>query len=182
MYPIFEWIELIAIIGIAIAGMFWKSYFPKYMEEKAKNLASKEDIAEITREVEDVKAEIAKQTKIDELKYKLKYEACMGALSIIDAHFSHTLTPPEGGEIVKQFASTEEARTCHSKLVLTCESPDLISKFNEIIFGSNDTTAPTDLLNEFRNLVRDELGFGGYVEIDREKSWFVKSGCEEVIG
>jgi len=183
MVPILEWIELAVVIGIAIAGMFWKSYFPKYMEEKAKNLASKEDIGLITREVENVKAEINKESRIDELKYKLKYEACMEALSIIDAYFSHTLSAPDGGKIKKQFSSTEDARTCHSKLVLSCESNDLILKFNEIVFGPKEDPAEpmpaTDLLNQFRNLVRTELGFGGEIEIDRDRAWFGKLGCEE---
>ena len=37
--------------------MFKKNYFPKYLEEKAKNLATKEDIKEITSQVEKIKQE-----------------------------------------------------------------------------------------------------------------------------
>lgn len=39
-------------------------------------------------------------------------------------------------------------------------------------------TPPTDLLNEFRNLIRKELGYGHDLELNREKAWFGKVGFE----
>jgi len=63
-----EWVQLIAIIGVGLLIMFWKNYIPKYFEEKAKNLASKEDIAEITSKVESVKLE--HNSKFDEIQKK----------------------------------------------------------------------------------------------------------------
>ena len=175
MDPILQWLEFLIILGLAAAGFFWKSYFPKYMKEKGKNQATKEDIGLITNEIETVKAEISKATRTDELKYKLKYQACTNALSIIDANLSHTLIPPDGVTITKQFASAEEVRTCHNNLILSCESTALINKFSEIMFGPQpDTKAvpPTDQLNEFRNMVRDELNFGAHLELDRDRAWF----------
>ena len=48
-----EWIQVIleflAMIGIIFLIMFKKNYFPKYLEEKGKNLATKEDVADITK-------------------------------------------------------------------------------------------------------------------------------------
>ncbi len=38
--------------------------------------------------------------------------------------------------------------------------------------------APTDLLNDFRNLIRRELGFGQNLELDREIAWFGRIGFE----
>ena len=45
------------LVGISsfLFGLFVKDYFPSYMKKKAENLATKEDIAEITRRTEDVK-------------------------------------------------------------------------------------------------------------------------------
>ncbi len=40
-----------------IAGFFIKSYFPSYLSEKGKNLATKEDIREITDKIESVRFE-----------------------------------------------------------------------------------------------------------------------------
>jgi len=39
-------------------------------------------------------------------------------------------------------------------------------------------TPATDLLNRFRNLIRGELGFGVDIELDRDRAWFGKVGCE----
>lgn len=51
-----EYILAISAIGAPfLLGLFIKNYLPSYMEEKAKNLATKEDIADITREIEEVK-------------------------------------------------------------------------------------------------------------------------------
>lgn len=175
MDPILQWLELLIIAGLAAAGFFWKSYFPKYMEEKGKNQATKEDIGLITNEIETIKAEIAKATRTDELKYQLKYQACTNALSIIDAALSHMLIPPDGTTITKQFASVEKARSCHNNLILSCESTALINKFSEIMFGPQPGTEAlpaTDQLNDFRNMVRDELNFGAHLELDRDRAWF----------
>lgn len=59
-------LQIIALFGIGFLAMFKKNYFPKYLEEKAKNLATKEDIEEITDKVESVKTDYAKV--IEEIK------------------------------------------------------------------------------------------------------------------
>ena len=67
-----EWIQVIleflAMIGIIFLIMFKKNYFPKYLEEKGKNLATKEDVADITKKVESVKLE--HNQKFDEIQKK----------------------------------------------------------------------------------------------------------------
>lgn len=42
-------------IAAGVALLLWRSFFPAYFGEKGKNVATKEDIAEITRKVEEVK-------------------------------------------------------------------------------------------------------------------------------
>ncbi len=97
---------------------------------------------------------------------------------MVDAHFSHTLQYPDCKSIVKQFATTEQARDCHSKLILACENMEILAVFDEIMFGPKDSaqskTPPTDSLNRFRNLIRRELGFGIDLELDRDRAWFGK--------
>jgi len=51
-------------IGAAVLVLLWRSFFPSYVSEKGKNLATKEDIAAITTEVERVKAFYAGQMKV----------------------------------------------------------------------------------------------------------------------
>ncbi|MCD4654973.1 hypothetical protein K8T06_13695 [bacterium] len=173
-------LQILMLLGLGIGFMFFKSYFPKYFAEKGKNLATKEDIEEITRKVESVKAEIEEDKLIFQKKYQLKYEACLDALSLIDAHFSHTFD--NGGQkIIRQYATTEHARTTHNKLILSCENKDILKKYEEIMYGhANDgnETPPTDLLNDFRNLIRKDLSYGNDLELNREKAWFGKVGFE----
>jgi hypothetical protein len=49
-----------AAIGAVVVYLFIKSFLPSYISEKGKNLATKEDIASITDQVESVKTDYAK--------------------------------------------------------------------------------------------------------------------------
>jgi len=128
-------LQIIILLGLGAASLLIKSFLPKYFEEKGKNLATKEDIEEITHKVESVKAEISQSQSIFQAKYRLKHEAYLEALKMVDAHFSHTLQDPDGRSIVKQFATTEQARECHNKLILACEDTEILSVFDEIMFA-----------------------------------------------
>ncbi|MCF6185894.1 MAG: hypothetical protein L3J49_00235 [Desulfobulbaceae bacterium] len=175
------WQIFMLIVASALAA-----FFGAYLKEKAKGAATKEDIEEITQKIEGVKREVEKNKEIDSIKYNLKYEACLESLNLIDAHFSHLLTPSKEGDIIKQYASTKDARKCHSKLILSCENTELIEKFDEIMFGPKNTEttsrAPTDLLNDYRNLIRKELEFGVELSLGRDRAWFGKLNCENKNG
>lgn len=148
-------LQVLILLGLGAASLLFKSFVPKYLEEKGKNLATKQDVEDITEKVENVKAEISRSQSVFQAKYRLKHDACLDALKMVDAHFSHTLQYPDGKSIVKQFATTEQARDCHSKLILACENMEILAVFDEIMFGPKDSaqskTPPTDLLNRFRN-------------------------------
>jgi hypothetical protein len=173
----------IQILILILLGYLFRSYLPAYFEEKAKNLATKQDVGEITREVESVKAEVSQVARMEETRYRLKYEACLDALSVLDAHLSHSFKNSMGSKIVLQHAFTKDVRECHSKLILSCEDTDILELFSEIIFGPKPGEKPrkplTDLLNEFRNLVRKELGFGHELLLDRDRAWVGKMACDQ---
>lgn len=173
-----EIFSLLTFVSICIIILFKDKFFGEYLKQKAENLATKEDIGKITREIESVKAQISREERILKAKYELKYNACLDALALIDAFFSHALRDPDGKPITKENRSTVDARQCHNKLILTCENPVLLDKFLEIFFRNDDSgkwiKPPTDLLNEFRNLVRSELGFGAPLTLDRNLAWFGK--------
>jgi len=65
-----------AAIAALVAALILKHYLPSYLTEKGKNLATKEDIAAITREVEHVRHEY--NTLVEELK--AKHQLRMAAL------------------------------------------------------------------------------------------------------
>lgn len=46
---------LVMVVGFFCIGLFIKNYLPTYMNEKGKNLATKEDIGDITQKTEEVK-------------------------------------------------------------------------------------------------------------------------------
>lgn len=67
------WFILNAIL-LFLLGLFIKSYLPKYMEEKGKNLATKEDIAEITKITEEVQKEFKVSFEQFSSDLKFKYD------------------------------------------------------------------------------------------------------------
>ena len=48
-------LNFLIIVGIVGLGFFLKNYLPNYFLEKGKNLATKEDITEITEKIESVR-------------------------------------------------------------------------------------------------------------------------------
>ncbi len=168
----YYWVYLLASVFLSLSTVF----LFQYLKDKGKNYATKQDIADITRKIEDVKAEIQNQQEVEKQKRQLKYDALLQSLTLMDAVLSHLLIPAEDQKIKKQYASTEEARKCHSSLILTCENTDILEMFSLIMFGPKDPNAEetpiTDLLNKYRNLVRKELGFGTEIPLDRDRAWF----------
>jgi len=70
-----EWIQvLLTALFVFLLGLFLKHYFPSYMEEKAKNLATKEDVAEITRKTEEVQTEFRKGFELFSSDVHFKYD------------------------------------------------------------------------------------------------------------
>jgi len=57
-------IDVVLLVSIFIVGLLVKTYLPGYIGEKAKNLATKEDIADITNQIEQVKADYSKQLEL----------------------------------------------------------------------------------------------------------------------
>jgi len=68
------WLSIIEIIALFLFGLFIKNYFPSYMDEKGKNLATKEDIAEITRKSEEVQDEFRREYEKFSSDMKFKYD------------------------------------------------------------------------------------------------------------
>lgn len=65
-------IALIVIYGITC--FFVKSYFPSYMGKKGENLATKEDIAAITRNTEEVTKEFKEEFELFATDVRFKYD------------------------------------------------------------------------------------------------------------
>lgn len=66
-------LSIVAFIGLTVAGILLRSFMPAYAAEKAKNLASKEDLTHLTSVVEGIKA--THTADIERLKSTLSIEA-----------------------------------------------------------------------------------------------------------
>jgi hypothetical protein len=90
-------LSIATIIGLCMIGLLGRSFLPAYISEKAKNLASKEDLARLTdvvegvkakhaAEIEEVKATLADEAHITERRRKVYEEICSALRVFIDGH------------------------------------------------------------------------------------------------
>ena len=161
----FQWVYIIlsGIISLIASNVV------TYLRTKSQNLATKQDIREITNESESVKMAYSKELSIANQKRELKYNAILNALILLDGNFSE-LFKDLGDSVKKQFSTIEEARKVHNELILTCENEEILLVFSKLMFGGS-SEPPTELLNKFRNLARKELGFGNEIMLDKDKAW-----------
>ena len=156
---------------ILICGSF---FIEAYFKRKGQDLATRENIEDLTSLVESVKKDIRDNESIAQAKRQMKHDACLEALSVIDSFFSHFFTDPKP---TPQLADSSKAREAHSKLILACDNSKIVELYNEILCGpieGEQRAAPTDQLNELRNLIRGELGFGNDVNLNRDRAWLGK--------
>lgn len=70
-----DWIIFVSIVLCSfLLGLYIKHYFPSYFDEKGKNLATKEDIAEITRKTEEVQKEFREGFELFTSDIRFKYD------------------------------------------------------------------------------------------------------------
>jgi len=72
MDEILSILNILTLLGIAVVVLIGKNHFPKYVSEKAKNLATKEDIKEITDQIESVKSSYAHSLEKAKSEYQVK--------------------------------------------------------------------------------------------------------------
>ena len=102
---------LLSFGGTIAALIIWgfiRHYLPGYLSEKAKNLATKEDVAEITRRIEDVKHTYALLVEEQRQKGQLRFAALDRRLEVAQlahVHWWHLLralhTPAALDEVQK---------------------------------------------------------------------------------
>ena len=67
-------LEILIAIAVFLIGLFTKNCLPSYMDEKGKNLATKEDIEEITRKTEGIQQEFREGFEMFSNDVKFKYD------------------------------------------------------------------------------------------------------------
>lgn len=87
-------------LGALALWALMRHFFPGYLSEKGKNLATKEDIAEITRRIEDVKHDYASLLEDQKHKGQLKFAALDKRLAVAIPSWSEWKSVPD--ELNKQ--------------------------------------------------------------------------------
>ena len=83
--------------GILIVGwLLLRDYLPGYFQEKGKNLATKEDIREITEKIEAVRAEYAKQLELYKDEISLMEKRRELSAQVVDLINRYKELPPAG--------------------------------------------------------------------------------------
>lgn len=97
-----------AVIAGAVVFLLLKSFLPGYLSEKGKNLATKEDIAKITDEIERVKSQYAVLLEALKAKHQLRLaaidrrlEAHQEAFTLWRELLAHTHTEEVGKAVIK---------------------------------------------------------------------------------
>jgi len=121
------------VIWAAVTGL--AVFFGAYLAQRGKDKAIKDSIKELTELVEGVKKEIRANEAIAQAKRKMKHEACLEALSVLDAHLSFGF---KHHGAIPQDCTTEKAREVHSKLILACDNSKIIELFSNIVFGPKE--------------------------------------------
>lgn len=171
-----------ALLGF-LFGFLIQKFLSAYLSKKGENLATREDIQQITMKIEKVKQEVMLQSKIASQKYRLKYSACLDALILIDEMYlisaKEKIEEVHGrlGHDLPKYKNVGElsilARKCHNRLVLACDNKETIELFR-LLIGSHrqEGWISADKIVDFRAAIRKELGFAGeIVDSDRENAW-----------
>lgn len=159
-------------IFVTLVVSLGANYLVSYIKVKGKNVATKEDVQEITRKIEEVKGEIEKDLLTNKTQKSLIYEACLGALEVIDSNFSYANLPhtPQ-----KQDIHISKVREFHNKLILSCRNIETVQKFLDLVLPPPDSKYNLlTLLDEFRKLIRQELDFEyPDLQLDSKRTWIV---------
>jgi hypothetical protein len=139
----------------------------------------------INKAAEELQLLYQSRNRTEEAKFKLKHEACIEALSVVDEFYKISFADEAlkgkniPGKIKKldPFQLGEKVRVCHNKLVLTCDSPKVFELFKRAIKFDKRPEDRADIIVDLRKAIREELGFGEtIVDEDRNLAWILTCG------
>ncbi len=124
-----------------------------------------------------LKAVIEEEFRTREAASKIKREACLEALTVVDAHFANLSWEQDDKPLPVHVQPIDiaKARDCYNRLALTCQNQAVIEKYLDAL-GLHAPDKPAkkisgDVIVDLRNAMRAELGFGSELELDRSLAW-----------
>jgi hypothetical protein len=177
-----EWVTLAVFLTGNIVGFFLKAFFLPFFGEKGKNLATKQDIEDITKKVESVKALITISTQ-QQLNLFAKrnealtqfFEESSKALVFLRSPFHYSFENFEG--LDKHIMEGQEhiirALTSYYRLVPYVQDESLTSPVNNTftVLNTLQKTWPA-LMIEYRNAFDADVEQWELAKITGEVSYF----------
>lgn len=119
---------------------------------------------------------IEEQAELRRSRYEIKRQACLEALSVIDAVLSHSRFTQDGRllDVQRQPVDIAKARECNNKLALTCDDPRILELFLDALgvrAAGREVERQGDLINDVRERMRKELGFGKPLALPSDRAW-----------
>lgn len=172
-------LNFLLLIAGFIGGLFLRNLFPSYMKKKGENIATKEDIAEITQLTENVKAEIEKDIEthrqgldIEIETLRLEQNQLMASFELYTAK-RHECYPELYKLIEISNGSIRGLRGLQRELTFqNTNSEDIESYMKGKQFTSNDIQLILRIWDEDKpsaiSLLRETLGRTDYYEAEEK--------------
>lgn len=132
---------------------------------------------EYKERLEHLKDEIQDDARIRQARWEIKRQACLEALAVVDAVYSHMGWKIDGKpvEVAQEKVDVAAARAVMNKLALACDGTESLEAYMKALavgppHGAGSTITG-DVINGLRNAARKELGFGNELALDREMAW-----------
>jgi hypothetical protein len=131
---LFTWVILF------VGGLLFRNYLPNYFKEKGKNLATKEDIKEITDKVEAVKAHYLKQVELYKQELGLMEKRRELSAQVVELINRYKEIPPEqpDKELLRKFEQD------YWKLIPWIPT-EILKALNSLFAGSVPTNEKPDV-------------------------------------
>ena len=112
-------LQVLILLAVGLLAPIYRYSLPSYLSEKGKNLATKQDIAEITREIESVKATFLEHQTQFSLFHQKRSEAISGTDELLhDAteFVRHMVEPVQSGGDAAEVQRQERGIGAFNKL------------------------------------------------------------------
>jgi hypothetical protein len=110
------------------------------------------------------------------IRWQYRRDACLNALRIADAVFSHIEFRDAAGHVIQNLAqarpSIREIRDCQNGLTIACRRTDVLQAFQRCIrIGESNVPLTASAMDDLRQAVRRECGLGRKVSVSQERAY-----------